>query len=198
MIAMDEIHKRREEITHVAARYGRATCVSLAWPRGDATEDSDLDLVVRFESGRSLGQKLMEFSGKAVGLPSDAAQPRSLSLWNAETMTVFADTSYFIALVNGDAEMHEEAARHTADFTGEVVTTEWVLNEFANFLAKPPNRQLFVSIVRNLRDNPRVRIVPATNGTSRSVNSFLLLALPIAFSPGPGESLATQSAWLAA
>jgi hypothetical protein len=80
-------------------------------------------------------------------------------------MIVFADTSYFIALVNADDEAHEEAARYTAAFAGEIITTEWVLNEFANFLAKPPNRQLFVSMLHGLRDDPRVVIVSASEAT---------------------------------
>ena len=67
-------------------------------------------------------------------------------------MSVFADTSYFIALVNPDDDAHEDAVRYTADFTGEIVTTECVLNEFANFLAKP-------SVVR--RDAPRIARRPA-------------------------------------
>jgi predicted nucleic acid-binding protein len=55
--------------------------------------------------------------------------------------------------------------RYTADFAGEIVTTEWVLNEFANFLAKPPNRQLFVSMIQELRADPRVVIVAASEAT---------------------------------
>ncbi|MDB5356955.1 MAG: nucleic acid-binding protein [Phycisphaerales bacterium] len=77
----------------------------------------------------------------------------------------FADTSYFIALVSPDDEAHAEATRYTADFDGVMVTTEWVLNEFANFLTRPPNRQLFLAMLADLRADPRVVIVKTTDAT---------------------------------
>ena len=55
MITTDDIRKRRDEIIAVGQRYG-ATDFHIfgSVARGDADEASDLDLVVRFESGRSL------------------------------------------------------------------------------------------------------------------------------------------------
>jgi hypothetical protein len=80
-------------------------------------------------------------------------------------MTVFADTSYLIALVNGGDEAHEDATGYTAGFDGRIVTTDWVLVEFANFLSKPPNRELFMAMLQELRDDARVTIVSAANAT---------------------------------
>jgi predicted nucleotidyltransferase len=55
MLTKDDIRRRRAEIIEVANRYG-AFDIRLfgSIARGDATEDSDLDFIVRFEPGRSL------------------------------------------------------------------------------------------------------------------------------------------------
>jgi hypothetical protein len=49
------INRQREAILEIAARYG-ATNIRIigSVARGDATDASDLDLIVRFERGRSL------------------------------------------------------------------------------------------------------------------------------------------------
>jgi predicted nucleic acid-binding protein len=73
----------------------------------------------------------------------------------------FADTSYYIALVNPGDEAHGAASDYTAAFDGSVVTTDWVLVELANFLADPPNRGLFLEILSDLRGDPRVTIIAA-------------------------------------
>jgi predicted nucleic acid-binding protein len=44
---------------------------------------------------------------------------------------VFADTSYFIALLGEDDEAHVLAIGQTASFEGRVVTTQWVLMELS-------------------------------------------------------------------
>jgi predicted nucleotidyltransferase len=55
MISKADILKRRGEIIAVAARNGASDVrVFGSVARGDATEASDLDLLVRFEPGRSL------------------------------------------------------------------------------------------------------------------------------------------------
>lgn len=64
MLTTQDIRNRRDEINRVAARYGaRDVRIFGSLARGDATDYSDLDLVVRFEPGRSLldqGGLLME------------------------------------------------------------------------------------------------------------------------------------------
>lgn len=72
----------------------------------------------------------------------------------------FADTSYYVALLSADDEAHERAATYTASFDGSIITTAWILNELANHLAKPPNRELFLEILREPRADDRVSIVP--------------------------------------
>ena len=55
MITRKDIVRHRDEIMALAQKYGASDLrifVSIA--RGDATEDSDLDILIRLEPGRSL------------------------------------------------------------------------------------------------------------------------------------------------
>jgi predicted nucleotidyltransferase len=55
MITRDEIRNRRDEINRLASRHGAHDVrIFGSVARGDATDASDLDLVVRFEAGRTL------------------------------------------------------------------------------------------------------------------------------------------------
>ena len=74
--------------------------------------------------------------------------------------TVFADTSYYLALINSRDEHHHVVYEYTEDFAGAFVTTAWVLTELANFLSQAANRHLFLSLFRDLQDDPRVTILP--------------------------------------
>jgi hypothetical protein len=76
--------------------------------------------------------------------------------------TVFADTSYYIALVNSLDEHHRAAYEFTQDFDGAVVTTAWIVLELANCLCRAVNRPFFVSLLRDLQQDRRVLMVPPT------------------------------------
>jgi uncharacterized protein len=55
MITCQEVIAHREEILSIARRYGAHDIrIFGSVARGDQHEDSDLDLIVRFEAGRSL------------------------------------------------------------------------------------------------------------------------------------------------
>jgi len=80
MITIADILDRRDEIKQLAARYGAHDIrVFGSVARGQSTRDSDLDLVVRFDPGRSLldqGGLLMdlrELLGIKVDLVSEGA-----------------------------------------------------------------------------------------------------------------------------
>ena len=75
----------------------------------------------------------------------------------------FADTSYFIALLNAGDVSHARAVSLTGELSRRrLVTTTWVLTETADALAAPANRRLFRAILDRLRANPRASIVPAS------------------------------------
>jgi predicted nucleotidyltransferase len=80
MITRNDILNRRDEIMAVARRYGASDIrIFGSVARGDATESSDVDFVVRFEPGRSLfdqGGLLMDLRqllGVRVELVSEGA-----------------------------------------------------------------------------------------------------------------------------
>ncbi|NLF08841.1 MAG: type II toxin-antitoxin system VapC family toxin [Pirellulaceae bacterium] len=77
--------------------------------------------------------------------------------------TVFADTSYYLALVNPRDQYHSAACRWTADFAGTSLTTSWVIVELANAMSSTDNRPFFLSLLRDLQTDDRVKIVPPNN-----------------------------------
>ena len=75
---------------------------------------------------------------------------------------VFADTSFYVALVNVRDALHEKATEFARGFSGCVVTTEFVLVELGNCLARSAHRMKFVKLVEDLRRRTSIRILPAS------------------------------------
>jgi len=76
---------------------------------------------------------------------------------------VFADTFYFLALLNEKDDQHEKAVALSASIRRPVVTTAWILTELADGLSDTPGRVLFEPFVERLRSNSaHVSIVPPT------------------------------------
>lgn len=72
---------------------------------------------------------------------------------------VFADTSFFVAFLNGRDRAHRPAREYANDRSLSIVTSEWVLVEVANFFACSDLRRLVPSFLGELRANPRIAIV---------------------------------------
>jgi predicted nucleic acid-binding protein len=86
---------------------------------------------------------------------------------------VFADTFYFLALLDSREPFHEPAAAAARDPQLRLVTTEWVLAEFGNAYSDPRDRADFLSLYRSLLNHPRVKIIPAdTRLFQRGVDLF--------------------------
>jgi predicted nucleic acid-binding protein len=64
-------------------------------------------------------------------------------------MRVFADTFYFLALLNKHDEAHAKALEF-AHLIDKLVTTEWVLTELADGLASSRHRKMFVQTRQEL------------------------------------------------
>ena len=67
----------------------------------------------------------------------------------------FADTSYFLALLNPKDSLHEAARDFLKNETYALVTSDWVLVEVGDALSAPPNRSklgLFYNTLRNRAD----------------------------------------------
>ncbi len=73
---------------------------------------------------------------------------------------VFADSFYYLAVINADDAAHDRAVRLSDSLGGLVVTTAWVLTEVADALAAPEQRPGFLALLQTLRDDPEVTIVP--------------------------------------
>ena len=79
---------------------------------------------------------------------------------------VFADTGYWIAIVNPRDGLHQRA-RNVARQLGShrIVTSEMVLAEFLNHMSQlgQHDRRLSIETVRRLRANSALEIVPQTS-----------------------------------
>jgi len=74
---------------------------------------------------------------------------------------VFADAFYFVALLNRADQYHAKAAVTASQLQGEIVTTEWVLTEVADALAESASRRSVAPFIRDLAEDPKVKIVRA-------------------------------------
>jgi uncharacterized protein len=74
----------------------------------------------------------------------------------------FADTFYWIALLNLDDEKHAQAVALQNQLRGKFITTQWVLTEFLDGWSAPSDRVNAASFVRALHDQSNISVVPAT------------------------------------
>ena len=75
---------------------------------------------------------------------------------------VFADTFYYLAFLNVRDVWHARAKELSRTLSRPIVTTAWVLTEFADGLSTPRHRRAFLDLVASLRRAPGCRVVPAT------------------------------------
>lgn len=75
--------------------------------------------------------------------------------------SVFADTSYFLALNVTRDRFHQQALSLEATLRRQLLTTEWVLTEVADALAAPATRARFAAQIERLRSRADVTIVAA-------------------------------------
>jgi len=79
---------------------------------------------------------------------------------------LFADTSYWVAIVNPKDELHERAQlvsrTHSPFFT---VTSEMILTELLNLFAEKGKtlRNAAALVVQNIKSNPNCEVVPQTS-----------------------------------
>ena len=72
---------------------------------------------------------------------------------------VFADTFYFLALLNPRDAAHKAAVHFSQPLQWPLVTTGWVITEVADALAPIGRRAKFLEAYELLRNNKRVTIV---------------------------------------
>jgi uncharacterized protein len=77
--------------------------------------------------------------------------------------TVFADTSFYIALLSPRDEDHEKAERFVTSYEGDFLTSDWIITELANYLCLATNRPLFLSLYEDIRKDQHVTIIPLSS-----------------------------------
>jgi uncharacterized protein len=76
--------------------------------------------------------------------------------------SVFADTFYFLALLNVKDAAHARACEYSESQDVLLVTTAWVLTEVANSLARSSKRQVFRRLLEDLEASPENHVVAAS------------------------------------
>jgi len=76
--------------------------------------------------------------------------------------TVFADSFYFLALWNAEDRGHAKALAFTNGYHEAMLTTDWVVVELGDALARPPNRERFLRLFRVLQRQSELTIIPAS------------------------------------
>ena len=76
---------------------------------------------------------------------------------------VFADTVYFLALLNPTDQYHRQARALSGQPPGPLLTTEFILTEVGDGLSRPENRVRFAHLLRLLRAQMDVQIIPASS-----------------------------------
>jgi predicted nucleic acid-binding protein len=66
-----------------------------------------------------------------------------------------------LALLIASDEAHELAVELTTQLQGQIVTTGWVLLEFANAVSKSRHRHYYPSLLDDLKQNPQMTIIAA-------------------------------------
>ena len=81
---------------------------------------------------------------------------------------VFADTFFFMAVLNRRDTAHARAIAAYGHADHEFVTTEWVLTELADGAASPELRGGFKEFFHLLESDEKVEIIPASHERFRS------------------------------
>ena len=76
---------------------------------------------------------------------------------------VFADTFYFLALLNDRDPAHQRAIDASKALHLSFITTEFVLVELGDALSKPPFREEFKAVCALIQNSGGFRVVPASS-----------------------------------
>ena len=75
---------------------------------------------------------------------------------------VFADAFYFVARLNHRDQHHKQVITFSRDFRSPILTTDWVLMEVADALAKSECRSRIREFFLHLRQSSVCDVVPAS------------------------------------
>jgi uncharacterized protein len=75
---------------------------------------------------------------------------------------LFADSFYFVALLNRADQHHNKVASAAARLREDILTTDWILMEVADALAESTCRRSVPQFIRDLSQDPKVKRVRAS------------------------------------
>lgn len=74
---------------------------------------------------------------------------------------VFADTHYYLALMNADDDGHATAVRLTRELHGAIIiTSDWIITEMGDAFCSPINRPAFRKMHQLLHQSNSMIVVP--------------------------------------
>ena len=76
---------------------------------------------------------------------------------------VFADSFYFFALGNPRDSAHSRALAFNNSFTGQIITTGWIITELGDGMVLPSQRPIFMKLVEQLRTDAGVLFIPCAD-----------------------------------
>lgn len=74
-------------------------------------------------------------------------------------MIVFGDALYFLALVNPRDQHHAAAKEFAKGYTGQIVTTRWILADVCDGLSSVPHRAIATLLTEPMARDPRFTVV---------------------------------------
>ena len=75
---------------------------------------------------------------------------------------VFADTSFFVAMIGERDQHHRGAVDFMRGYHGQLLTTDFVVVELGNYLHSVRDRPFFASIKRSLENDKEFSVVEAS------------------------------------
>jgi predicted nucleic acid-binding protein len=75
---------------------------------------------------------------------------------------VFADSYYWLALINPRDAAYSEAETLSQSFDRPLVTSAWVLAEVGDAMRKSANRSIFMQLIHDLAADPDTSVIPAS------------------------------------
>jgi predicted nucleic acid-binding protein len=75
----------------------------------------------------------------------------------------FADSFFFLAMMNVRDARHKEAVGLSISLPGIMVTTHWVLVEVGDAFSKPQDRTRFVDLLALIGQDKRIQVVAAND-----------------------------------
>jgi len=76
-------------------------------------------------------------------------------------IAIFADTYYWLALINPRDEAHQEAITLSQTLSEPLLTTTWVLTEVGDAMHDPANRPTFIRLMHDIANDPQTTVIPA-------------------------------------